>query len=235
MSADAPPTRTPHPARFSDPILAHLVRFLLETQTDEPRRLVDCFAGTGRIHELSDHVPNLLTYGVELEREWADQHPRNRVGDSRHLTDVCRAEWGMEPGSVDVFATSPSYGSRVADLYDGRDGSKRYTYRLALGHDLTEGNSGGLQWGSTYRNLHSDVWRECVEMLRPGGLMIVNVSNHIRDGKEIPVVEWHLGYLLGPLGLYLVKTEQIQTRRMKNGANRDARAECEHLLILRKP
>ncbi len=29
-------------------------------------------------------------------------------------------------------------------------------------------------------------------MLTRNGLFVLNVSNHIRNGEEVPVVEWHL-------------------------------------------
>jgi hypothetical protein len=39
------------------------------------------------------------------------------------------------------------YENRFADTYDGRDGSKRYTYRIALGRMPTEGSAAVFQWG----------------------------------------------------------------------------------------
>lgn len=228
------PAVTPHPAKFSDPILAHLVRFLNETQTGQPRRLLDPFCGIGRVHELSDHVPNLLTYGVELEPEWADQHPRTATGDSHQIAGVVKDAWDLDPGSFDLIATSPAYGNRMADQYDGRDGSRRMTYRLSLGREPSPNSSTTMQFGRDYQRLHAEVWSRCIEMLRPGGLFLLNVSNHIRGGDEVPVVEWHLTYLLQACGLFLVRTEPIRTRRMGDGANREARAASEHLLILRR-
>jgi hypothetical protein len=74
-----------HPARFTSTILDTLARLI-----PPGSRVLDPFAGTGRIHELPCE-----TWGVELEPEWANMHPRTIVGNARHLNDLlllrCRA------------------------------------------------------------------------------------------------------------------------------------------------
>lgn len=155
------------------------------------------------------------------------------------------------------------YGNRMADTYDGSrdrcttckgDGealvddeivecpgcggsglmrSKRYTYRIALGHDLTDGSAAGLQWGHDYRELHRAVWREANRVLKPRGLLMLNISDHIRNGDPQGVDIWHAS-VLGELGFRLLEQRPIRTQRSKNGANRDARALCEWLLVFRR-
>jgi hypothetical protein len=51
-----------------------------------------------------------------------------------------------------------------------------------LGRPLTPGNSGALQWGEEYRALHVAVWTECRRVLKPGGIFVLNVKDHIRGG-----------------------------------------------------
>lgn len=111
--------------------------------------------------------------------------------------------------------------------------SKRYTYRIALGHDLTDGSAAGLQWGHEYRELHRAVWAEAHRVLKPRGLLMLNISDHIRNGAPQGVDIWHAS-ALGELGFRLVEQRPIITKRSKNGANRDARALCEWLLIFRR-
>lgn len=210
----------PHPAKFSTEIL-DVLRPLMERL---PGPILDPFAGTGRIHELG----RTDTIGVEIEPEWAEQHERTLCGDSRRLTTL------FERYSIGSIVTSPAYGNRMADSYDGRDGSRRSTYRIALGRPLTDGNGAGLHFGDDYRELHRVVWREAFAVLRTGGELVVNVSDFIRNGDVVPVVEWHRETILA-IGFELVETMTIPTRRMGHGANRELRVPGERLLRFRKP
>ena len=100
-----------HPATFSDPILAAIDAALGDAET-----VLHPFAGIGGIHRL-----NRSTVGVELEPESAEQHPNTIVGNALDL-----------PSPDDIFdaiATSPTYGNRMADHHDAKDGSTRHTYR----------------------------------------------------------------------------------------------------------
>jgi hypothetical protein len=129
--------------------------------------------------------------------------------------------------------TSPTYGNRIADHRNAKDGSHRVSYKHTLGRDLTPGNSGAMQWGPAYGELHLLAWPESLRVL-PGGLMVVNVSDHIRKGEVQAVVEWHSHTLLD-LGMMAERDEQIETPRMRRGANHQLRVEHEHLLVMRKP
>lgn len=226
MTAVAAPS---HPARFSQAILEHLAgelridrahRFL-----SRPLRVLDPFAGVGGIHHLADMVEGIDTVGVELEPEWAAADPRTLVGDARHLPFPRR--------SFDAVVTSPAYGNRMADQYDGRDGSRRHTYRIALGRELSPGSGAALQWGKSYRSLHRVAWMEARRVLRPGGLFLLNGKNHVRAGHEQRVVEWHMGVLAG-LGFRLSHVQVIPTAGLADGANHDLRVEGERVVTFRK-
>ena len=212
-----------HPAKFSFPVLVALGE-ILAARVGETGRVLDPFAGVGGIHTLKWD-----TVGVEIEPEWAAQHEATVVGDLTRLLDLFPGE------SFDAVVTSPAYGNRMADRYAGDpSGTKRFTYRIALGRPLSGQNSGGMQWGAEYRALHEAVWWQCREVLRPGGWMIVNVSNHIRAGQEQPVVEWHLSTLLA-LGFLMDEVRPVGTRRMRYGANGRLRVDSEKILVLRAP
>jgi hypothetical protein len=209
-----------HPAKFSAPIM-DLLTELLADRDRFPGTILDPFAGTGRIHELGRDD----THGLEIEAEWSDMHPRTVVGDA---TDT-----GMTGHVIGTICTSPAYGNRFADPYDGRDGSRRHTYRIALGRPLTDGNGGALQWGTAYQRLHRLAWMEAARILRPGGRLILNISDHIRKGDRVYVTAWHME-TLGRLGFAREEYHRVETARQRHGANGDARVDHEAVVIFRK-
>lgn len=243
----------PHPAKFSDSILPVVATFLRPGW-----RVLDPFAGTGRVHLLADLI-GVETVGVELEPEWATMHPQTIQGNALALP----ANW---TGTFDAVVTSPTYGNRMADSHDAKercracngtgsvraegltavsvmecgrcDGQgkrdyKRLTYRHQLGRPLHPDNSGQLQWGPKYQAFHVVAWREALRVLRPGGRLIINVSNHIRAGVEVDVAGWH-SEACEALGFERIAGERVDTKRMGFGANRDARVDGEVVLVFRK-
>ena len=147
----------------------------------------------------------------------------------------------MEPGAVqpfsdatfDMVVTSPTYGNRMADHHNAKDGRRRITYTHNLGRALTPGNSGTMQWGETYRQFHRLAWEEVERVLSIGGLFMLNVSNHIRMGDEVPVAEWHRDTLLA-MGFTMDRDIEVPTARLRYGANYASRVRCEHVMCLRR-
>lgn len=252
-----PIERREHCAKFSEPILAGLTEITERLDPDRTWRILDPFAGVGLIHSIAN---GRRTVASELEPEWAIQGL-----DLSPNTLVARAQWLPFPDGVfDAIITSPCYGNRMGDTYDGngvcrrchghpltlggetcdrcggegRDTSKRYTYTTSLGRRLTHGSGAGMQWGPDYRTLHRAAWREATRVLRPRGWFILNISDHLRsDGRgnqvRVPVARWHYDHLVDHLRYTPVSIRNIATDRSRNGANRDARVEAEHLVILR--
>lgn len=195
-----------HPAKFPTTVLAEIAE-------RAEGRVLDPFAGTGRIHQLvalSDAVTH--TVGVEIEPEWAAMHPATVVGNALALP--------FPAASFDCVATSPCWGNRLADHHNAQDGSPRHSYTHDLGRPLHPRSSGTLAFGEQYRVFHRRAWQECRRVLRPGGLMIVNVGDFIRNHQIIPVVSAHRLVLIR-LGFTLLDEVLIDKVGLRHGANRE--------------
>jgi hypothetical protein len=266
-----PATTVDHPAKYSKPVMAAIRATLAELLPSgplAPARVLDPFAGVGGIHQLR---PDYYTLGVELEPEWATASDDTQIGDATNL------DW-IQTGSFDAVVTSPAYGNRMADSYDGardvckkcagsgHDGhlhhegevcrrtqcfgaalgmnpctacggtgylkSKRYTYRISLGRELSPNNGAGLQWGDQYRAMHLAAWREAGRVLRTAGLLVINISDHYRNGHLQGVDLWHAN-ACGLIGFELIRQIPVKTTRNGNGSNRELRDSCEWLLVFR--
>lgn len=218
-----------HPAKFSDAILSEIG--LLIDEYSIKGLAVDPFAGVGKVYVLES--PSLKVVGVEIESEWASQHESTVCGDSLELAEL------FDGQAVSAIITSPTYASRMADQYKGDPkGSVRHTYRIYLGRDLSENNSGRMQWGAKYREFHEKAWAECVKVLREGmktygedgGWMILNISDHIRKSKVMPVVQWHVDTLI-ELGFEIVEQRKVLTPRQRHGANGEKRVSGERVIV----
>lgn len=205
-----------HPAVFSDPILSALDK-LLHTY-GEPKRVLDPFAGIGRVHELACN-----SIGVELELEWARQHPQNICADALDLP--------FKPDSFDAVITSPTYGNRLADHHEARDGTYRLTYRHTLGRPLTANNSGMMQYGNLYREFHFEVYRRLLRVLTDQSFVYLNVGNHIRKREEVDVISFHRR-AWERLGYSALDQVEVKTRRHRVGTNSTARIPHEVILVM---
>jgi SAM-dependent methyltransferase len=208
-----------HPAVFSEPILPILADLL-----EGYPLVLDPFAGTGRIHQLADLGWD--TVGVEIEPEWAHLHPRTRVGNALVL------DFGA--GAFDAIATSPTYGNRMADHHKAYDPQTRRTYTHDLGRQLHSANSGAMQWGDEYRAFHQQAWLEAVRVLRHGGRFVLNIKDHIRDGRWADVTGWHVATLV-ELGLTVAAVRPVVTGGFRMGANSPERVDAELVIALDRP
>jgi tRNA G10 N-methylase Trm11 len=208
-----------HPAKFSKQLIP-----VFAVELAGCHRVLDPFAGIGGIHVLREYGHE--TVGVELEPEWAEQHDGTIVADARWLP--------FPDAFFDAACSSPCYGNRMADHHEARDSSRRNTYRHLLGRPLTEGNSGALHWGDAYRNLHVAAWKELARVLKPGGLFVLNVKDHIRGGNRQHVAGWHVTTLCR-MGFDLVRHKAIATPGHRMGANYDLRIDEEQVYVLKAP
>lgn len=221
---------TRHPAKFSPEVL-RTIRTLIYQHAkplkQTPPLVLDPFAGVGRIHELEDVHHLARTVGVELQPRWAACHRRTRVGDATRLP-----HWWTN--RFDVVATSPCYGNRYADHHNAADGSLRRSYTHDYGAPLEPGNAGIMPFGSVdYAELHVRAWRQVRRVLGEHGLFLLNVSNFVRRGEVVDVVGWHRAHVES-LGFSTVDCVPVPTKRMRMGANADARVAYEVVLMFRK-
>lgn len=207
-----------HPAKFSLSILVELEKILAPYHGN----LLDGFAGTGRIHELAR--PGLQTWGIEIEPEWASMHPRTLLGDALNLP--------FKDESFSIYCTSPVYGNRFADHHHAKDASTRRSYTHDLGRAVNRNSLGTIHFGERYKYFHKIAWQEAYRVLKPGGLMIVNVSNFIKNFEEVHVVGWHALELAAQFRFHA--EIKVATPRMRYGANHKARVETESILIAYK-
>jgi len=189
-----------HPAKYTDALLP-VFEELLKGCT----KVLDPFAGTGKKHSLP-----FDTIGVEIEKEWAEMHKKTIIGDATNL-QFANCEF-------DAICTSPTYGNRMADCHNAKDGSSRNTYTHKLGRVLNENNTGKMQWGEQYRILHIKAWNECFRVLKEDGVFILNFKNHIRKGKEVDVFSWHVKTLID-IGFSLDLVKQVETNGNGFGQN----------------
>lgn len=218
-----------HPARFSDAILDRIEMLLDEHRISG--LVLDPFAGTGRVHRLS--TTNRQTIGIEIEPEWAATDSRTIVGNALCLP--------LLDDSVDAIVTSPCYGNRFADHHRARDSSFRRSYAHDLRRltgdperQLHADNAGLLQFGPAYRSFHRGAWSECARVLKRGGMLILNVSDFVRRGELVGVVSWHVEELVG-LGFRVVDSVDVETPRLRYGANSHARVGSETVTVLAAP
>lgn len=210
-----------HPAKFSKEVLEKVSELIPAGSL-----VLDPFAGTGLIHK----IPNIVSWGVEIEPEWAEMHARTVLGDATALP--------FKDGSFSYVATSCTYGNRMADHHDAKDGSIRNTYRHSLGRPLHENNSGQMHFrkgrsGLPYRRLHRRAWREARRVLCDGGYLILNISNFVRNGQIVNVAGWHKA-TLKKIGFELVERHKVKTRRNRYGANGHLRTPNEFIYVFRK-
>ena len=187
--------------------------------------ILDPMAGVGGIFKLHEYLPNAMIEGTEIEYEFASQHPCVFQGNALALP--------YEDDTFDAICVSPSYGNRMADHHNAKDGSRRNTYKHCLGHDLHPDNSGAMQWGDAYREFHVKAWTESKRVLRPGGRFLLNCKDHIRKGEHIRVTDWHLACLMD-LGFEFVRWERVNTPGNRQGANGKLRINHENLILTRK-
>ncbi len=184
----------PHPAKYSAGVIVDAFARLIPA----PALVLDPFGGVGGIHHLRK-LGEYRTVAVEIEREWAMASPGHTVqGDSTCLP--------FADDTFDAVATSPAYGNRMADSNPPSPKNANFVarkYQFLLGRKMHPNNGSSMHFGVPYRKLHTEVWREVRRVLRPGGVLLLNMKDHIRRGVPQPVVAWHCTTLSGLGGFHM--------------------------------
>lgn len=207
-----------HPAKYSNNLLPIFDKYLPKSG----KKILDPFAGTGKLREIR---PNCIL--LEIEPEWGNMS-NAIIGDATNMP--------FEDSEFDAICTSPTYGNRMADNFidrQPRKNYKRHTYRHYLGRPLSTNNSGAMQWGNEYRNLHEQAWKESYRVLKQGGMFVLNISDHIRKGKVVKVSQWHETFLKS-LGFIVIEKILVKTKRQRQGQNGNIRVGYENVLVFVK-
>lgn len=215
---------TRHPAKYTDALLPVFAEMLAGAA-----RVLDPFAGTGKLFELQPALPDTQFVGVEIEPEWAAMHPGIIQGNALTLP--------FAANTFDAACTSSTYGNRMADHHEARDDSPRNTYRHVLGRPLHPANSGAMQWSEAYRDFHRAAWTELHRVLQKNGRLVLNCKDHIRAGQLIPVTRWHVETLMG-LGFDVQEWRHVPCPGNRRGAHHQLRVDFESVILLkliRKP
>lgn len=172
----------PHPCPFPDYII-DTYQFIVDNLFPdlEYPKILDHMAGIGRIHDLL----RCETHSVEIEPEWALSHPQTIIGNATEL---------YFPNSMfDGVFFSPPYANRLADRYEPKssDESGRKSYVISLGRQASDGSSATKQWGDEYCELSDLTIKEAIRVLKPGGLLAINVKGHYRKGELVDVSGWY--------------------------------------------
>lgn len=216
---------TRHPAKYTDsflPVFANLLK--------GKKKILDPMAGTGKIGQIKKFGFDGVIYANDLEIEWVSQSIANGC-DIFSLFDASDLKY--EDGEFDGICTSPTYGNRMADKHNAKDSSKRNTYTHVLGRKLSEGNTGGMQWGEEYRLKHIQIYNECKRVLKKDGIMIINVKDHIRKGEIVEVSKFHKE-TMEKSGFRLVEAITIPVNGLGFGSNAKARVGHENIFVFQK-
>lgn len=212
---ELPTIRPAHPARYTHSLFLTMARMVMGR-----KRILDPFGGVGGVFELENWLPGVEIDALEIEPEWARQHPKTTIGNA--------LEMPWDDDTFDAIVTSPAYANRMADSLI--DGTERITYAAKLGRKLHADNGGGMQWGVAYRAFHVAVWTEARRVLQAHGALVLNIKDHIRKGHRVPVTRWHID-TLHSLGFVKVHEERIETPSMRFGQNGDARVPYESVIL----
>lgn len=222
-------TNVPHYAKYSDVLLPLFWQIIQEHRAHS---ILDPMAGVGKIGMLRDFGFLGRIVAQDIEAEWAEQATDYDPNIEIRVCDAADMTWAKD-GEFDAIVTSPTYGNRMADHHEAKDGSRRYRYRDALGRPLHPNNTGRMQWGKRYRETHERIWAESIRVLRPGGILVVNVKNHIRAGRLVRVSQWHADELTNQ-GLTQIARHRVDTPGLRNGSNAELRVDGEDVWVFQK-
>ncbi len=249
-----------HPAPFH-PAVINIAEAELGPIADKKLDLLyvlDPFAGAGGIRALEDRHGGIHTLGVELLPKWASL-PGNVEGDATALpfpdawfdavvTSPCYGNRMADHHNARDKCSECAGDGAVADHSDmdsfspcpkckGTGLSPRRSYAHYYGDGFRDvpvrSNAGAMHWGDEYRELHEKAWTEVRRVLRPSGMFLLNIKDHIKNGKRVRVSAWHRRTVLG-LGFTELGRWDIPTSGYGYGDNHGARVPFEYVYVFEK-
>jgi hypothetical protein len=215
----------PHPAKFTDDQIDNIAGVLEEEFNGKKVKVLDPYAGTGRIFDLEIYFGHKTT-AIEIEPEWANHHPAIVCADSH--------AWMKEakPNQFDAVATSFVFPNRITDHHNAKDGSKRHTYKHYLGRDPSPKSSATLGWGPNWRAFHRNGFKLMRRVVKNNGLIILDSKNHFTDNgmTEHYVNEWVIRKL-NNMGMPLLQARPVFAQGLRHGKNYNERSD-RHLIIV---
>jgi len=73
---------------------------------------------------------------------------------------------------------------------------------------------------------------EAKRVLQPGGIFVLNIKDHIRNGKRQHVTRWHIE-ALERIGFCMSRHERIECPGQRFGANGNIRIDYESVILFR--
>lgn len=215
---------TIHPCPYPKHFLPLFAKVLKQ---EKSQTVLDIFGGVGTLAKVKEHGFTGKVIINEIEPKWGNI--ARKVADKVIIGDAQKLN--LSDKSVDAVVTSPTYGNDMAVTY-----KRERTYTVCNGKPLKKSNTGQMRWskeGEKYRKVHENAYKEAFRVLTDNGIMIVNVKNHIRNGEEQKVAEWHLE-TLKEIGFTPVKVKKVKVTGIPFGGLNIPRIPYEHILILRK-
>lgn len=213
-----------HPAKYTDAFMETFAKLLKGKQ-----KILDPFAGTGKIGLVKQFGFCGEIYANEIEPEWINEN----LYDCDFITNQDAEFIDYPPEYFDAICTSPTYGNRMADHHEAKDGTKRNTYTHCLGRKLADGNTGKMQWGLEYMEKHERIYAHLSSLVKPEGIFVLNIKNHIRRGKEVDVKSFHCS-ALERCGFEKVEEIFVKTFGNGFGANSDKRTDGEYIICFKR-
>lgn len=220
-----------HPAQFSPEVVA-----LLGSLIEEGVHVHDPCAGPGvRLGQLCRSLGCGFS-GTEIEPEFIVDYDVVQ-GDATDFTTYPK-------GGRFTIVTSPVYPNGIADDFVSSGRHFHLTYRAALarirGFDKPMHPNNQGRWGYRGTPLHSNAravyWnlaRRMADCWQDAERVLLNVSDFQQGKVTEPVVAgWR--QVLERRNWRLEADHEVGTRRYRNGQNRDARVEVEHVLDYRR-
>lgn len=168
----------------------------------------------------------------------------SRLADSHVAKDPCRCRKVLNGSGVVIDVRSePERGCKVCHG-TGRSLRRSYTedLRRLTGDDsykLTNGSSAGsYAWQPAYWANQEKYWTEALRVLRPGGLLAIDMKDVVRTvkGKRIvmPITDGHRR-IVDSLGFTFEATVPLAAPGLRYGANHDLRVNKHVVLLARRP